>query len=45
VQWLHRIPYNTTYWSDWPTKDNPTINGAFWHLTHQLVLNGLEPTQ
>jgi len=41
----HRIPMDTTYWTGWPTKDNPTINGAFWHLTHQLVLNGLEPAQ
>ena len=41
----HRIPMNTTYWTGWPTKDNPYINGAFWHLTHQLVLNNLEPVQ
>jgi hypothetical protein len=36
---------DTTYWTGWPTKDNMTINGAFWHLTHPLVLNGLDPTQ
>ena len=41
----HRIPMDTTYWTGWPTKDNMTINGAYWHLTHQLVLNGLEPAQ
>ena len=22
IQWLHRIPYNQTYWTNWPTKAN-----------------------
>jgi peptide/nickel transport system substrate-binding protein len=43
MQWLHRIPMNTTYWQGWPTEENPYINGAFWHLTFPLVLYGLEP--
>ncbi|GIV79131.1 MAG: hypothetical protein KatS3mg050_3525 [Litorilinea sp.] len=30
-QWLHRIPMNTTYWTNWPTQDNNYVNGAFWH--------------
>ncbi len=41
-QWLHRIPMNTTYWSNWPTEDNPYVNGAFWHLTFPLMLHQLE---
>jgi len=44
-QWFHRIPYNTTYWTGWPTKDNAYVNGAFWHLTFQLILNNLQPAQ
>lgn len=44
-QWLHRIPYNTTYWSDWPTEDNNYVNGAFWHETVGLIFNRLKPTQ
>jgi peptide/nickel transport system substrate-binding protein len=44
-QWYHRIPYNTTYWTGWPSKDNPYVNGAFWHLTFQLILNQLQPAQ
>jgi peptide/nickel transport system substrate-binding protein len=44
-QWYHRIPYNYTYWTGWPTKDNPYVNGAFWHLTFQLILNQLAPAQ
>jgi peptide/nickel transport system substrate-binding protein len=42
-QWYHRIPYNTTYWSGWPGKDTAYVNGAFWHLTFQLILNELQP--
>jgi peptide/nickel transport system substrate-binding protein len=44
-EWYHRIPMNTTYWQGWPTRDDPYVNGAFWHLTFQLVLNRLTPTQ
>ncbi len=42
-EWYHRIPMNTTYWQGWPTQDDPYVNGAFWHLTFQLVLNRLMP--
>jgi peptide/nickel transport system substrate-binding protein len=42
-EWYHRIPMNTTYWQGWPTRDDPFVNGAFWHLTFQLVLNRLTP--
>jgi peptide/nickel transport system substrate-binding protein len=44
-QWYHRIPYNTTNWTGWPSKDNAYVNGAFWHLTFQLILNELKPAQ
>jgi peptide/nickel transport system substrate-binding protein len=43
-QFLHRIPYNTTYWSGWPTAEDPYLNGAFWHLTFPLILQRLQPT-
>jgi peptide/nickel transport system substrate-binding protein len=42
-QWYHRIPYNNNYWKGWPNKDNAYVNGAFWHLTFQLILNELQP--
>ncbi len=45
VEWYHRIPMNTTYWTGWPTEDNPYANGAFWHLTFQLILNNLKAVQ
>ncbi len=43
-QFMHHIPYNTTYWTGWPTEDDPYLNGAFWHLTWPLILQRLEPT-
>lgn len=42
--WYHRIPYNTTNWTGWPSKENPYVNGAFWHLTFPLILNQLKST-
>ena len=41
TQFYHRMPMNTTYWTDWPTEENPYVNGAFWHLTYALVLCNL----
>jgi ABC-type transport system substrate-binding protein len=45
IQWLHRIPYNQTYWTNWPTADNlgPGCNGAFWAHTGMLVITQLKP--
>jgi ABC-type transport system substrate-binding protein len=47
IQWLHRIPYNQTYWTNWPTADNlgPGVSGAFWHHTGMLVVTSLEKAQ
>jgi ABC-type transport system substrate-binding protein len=46
IQWLHRIPYNQTYWTNWPTVDNLAMgtNGAFWAHTGLLVVAGLKAT-
>jgi len=44
IQWLHRIPYNQTNWTNWPTKENPAagVNGTFiaWHW--MLVITNLK---
>lgn len=47
IQWLHRIPYNQTYWVNWPTEDNPSLgmNGAFWAHTGMLVVTTLKAAQ
>ncbi|MCS6774494.1 MAG: ABC transporter substrate-binding protein [Thermoflexales bacterium] len=42
IQWLHRIPYNTTYWTNWPTQENRYLNGAFWHHTFPLLVLNLK---
>jgi len=47
IQWLHRIPYNQTYWTNWPTAANigPGVNGAFWAHTGMLVVTSLEKAE
>lgn len=47
IQWLHRIPYNQTYWTNWPTAENPAMgtNGAFWAHTGLLVVTSLKSGQ
>ena len=44
VQFLHRIPYNQTYWTNWPTTENLArgTNGAFWAHTGLLVVSALK---
>jgi peptide/nickel transport system substrate-binding protein len=42
VQNYHRIPWNTTYWKNWPTEENAYVNGAHWHLTFAMVLWNLQ---
>jgi peptide/nickel transport system substrate-binding protein len=44
IQWLHRIPYNQTYWTNWPTAANVAggTNGAFWAHTGLLVITQLK---
>jgi ABC-type transport system substrate-binding protein len=47
AQWLHRIAYNQTYWTNWPTTTNLAAgtNGAFWAHTGMLVITNLKPAQ
>jgi len=46
IQWLHRIPYNNTYWTNWPSSTNLAMgtNGAFWAHTGMLVITALKPS-
>jgi peptide/nickel transport system substrate-binding protein len=41
----HRNPVNHTYWTGWPTEDDPYTNDAFWHKTFFLTILRLKPTQ
>jgi ABC-type transport system substrate-binding protein len=47
IQWLHRIAYNQTNWTNWPTEDNlgPGVNGAFWAHTGQRVVTNLQKAE
>ena len=47
MQWMNRIPYNQTYWTNWPTADNPAMgtSGGIWSLTAPLLVAGLRPAQ
>jgi ABC-type transport system substrate-binding protein len=47
IQWLHRIPYNQTYWTNWPLASNLANgeNGAFWAETGMIVITNLKPVQ
>ena len=42
LQWYHRIPHNEIYRKNWHTRDNLSINSAYWHRTWHLVLWCLE---
>lgn len=44
VQWFHRTPWNTTYWTNWPSPENP-YNTSMWHLTMPIMLWNLQATQ
>jgi peptide/nickel transport system substrate-binding protein len=43
VQNYHRIPLNTTRWTNWPTDENAYVNDASWHLTWNMVLWNAQP--
>jgi peptide/nickel transport system substrate-binding protein len=43
VQWYHRTPWNTTYWTGWPSPENP-YNTSMWHLTMPIMLWNLKAT-
>jgi peptide/nickel transport system substrate-binding protein len=45
AEWIQRVPYNTAYWTNWPTAQNPVLGttGAFWSKTGVLVITELQP--
>ena len=45
VQNYHRIPLNTSRWTNWPTEDNSYVNDASWHLTYNIVLWNTQPVK
>ncbi|MBT7862462.1 MAG: ABC transporter substrate-binding protein [Gemmatimonadetes bacterium] len=45
VQWFHRVAQNQTYWTNWPSAEDPYMNSAFWVRSWLIVLLALEPAQ
>lgn len=45
VQWYHRMLTNTTYWTNWPSEENPYNNTYIGHGNFPLLLWNLEPVQ
>jgi peptide/nickel transport system substrate-binding protein len=45
VQSTKLLPFNTTYWTGWPTSDDPYIKPGFWSGSAHLIIHNLVPTQ
>lgn len=39
------IPFDTTYWTGWPTADNPYIHPPTWWQHTHVIIHNLEPAQ
>ena len=37
-------PFNTTYWSGWPTAENPYTSPTDWRQNTHAIIHNLEPT-
>lgn len=46
-EWYHRVPMNQTYWTGWPTEQNPYMQPTFWYTSGSFgyVLPRLKPVQ
>ncbi len=43
-EWFHRLAMSTTYWTGWPSGDDP-YNTAPWHYCFVITLTRLNPTK
>ena len=41
VQSTKLLPFNNTYWTGWPTSDDPYINPGFWGGKGGLIIHNL----
>ena len=39
------IPFDNTYWTNWPTADNPYIHPPTWWQSTHPIIHALEPAQ
>jgi peptide/nickel transport system substrate-binding protein len=38
------IPFNTTYWTGWPTADNNYLHPPTWWQSTHAIIHNLQPT-
>ena len=38
------IPFDTTYWTNWPTYDNQYLHPATWWMSTHEIIDNLKPT-
>jgi peptide/nickel transport system substrate-binding protein len=39
------VPFNETYWTNWPSADNPYFQPQTWHFGAHVIIHELEPVQ
>ncbi len=39
------IPFNETYWTNWPSAENPYIHPPTWWQSTHVIIHNLEPAQ
>jgi peptide/nickel transport system substrate-binding protein len=39
------LPFNTTYWTNWPTADNPYIQPPYWWGSFHVVIHNIKSTR
>lgn len=39
------VPFNQTYWTNWPTADNPYFQPQTWHQGAHIIIHELQPVQ
>jgi peptide/nickel transport system substrate-binding protein len=44
VQARKLVPFDTTYWTGWPTTANPYYSPTFWWFGSQIILHTIEST-
>ncbi len=44
VEAIKLVPFDETYWTGWPTKDNNYVQPATWWQSAHVIIHNLEPT-
>ena len=45
VQAVKLVPFDTTYWSNWPTSENNYVQPATWWQSAHVIIHNLEPAE